>query len=333
MIGSFLEQADIDHWGMKAASLRFFITNNLYHMATTFFDAWKGSEQCIQQLRADGLKEQGWGMSVRFSARSNGLYQLHKWAMPRYVDVAAFIEEHQDRLIDGTFIVIEAEVPEYMGEMLKRPDGTYHAEIVPGTWITSGIEPTDYVDIVGNDVIYAAYQRPRRVLARLAQDEQGEVMMGKFVDRTDPPVDETMAYRIASQLHVTAQHMSALGLPDMMYEFNMNANMRLHIREAKVIDMSHLESVVRHSETTFEIDTYERIDQWNGRTPLYLSVGVEKTTAHRFQELIEKLKGRATRVYVRYGILTHPAILLREAGIQPVSLRSQYTEYEFKFHE
>ncbi len=331
MSGPFLEQSEIDHWGMKAASLRFFIKNNLYHVPTTFFDEWKGSGQCIDQLRASALTEQGWGMSVRFSARSNGLYQLHKWAMPRYEDVAAFIEEHQDRFIDGVFIVIEAEVPEYMGEMLKRSNGTYHVEIVPGTWITSGIEPTDYADVSGDTVRYSGYQHPRRILARLAQDEQGAVVMGKFVDRTDPPVTEETARVIATALYETARQITMLGLPEMMYEFNMNADMRLHVREAKVIDTSALESVVRHSETVFEIDSYERIDQWNGRTPLYLTVGVEKTTAHRFQELIKKLHGRTTRVYVRYGILTHPAILLREAGIQPVSLRSQYTEYEFRF--
>jgi len=316
---------------MKAASLRFFIKNNLYHVPTTFFDTWLGKEQCIAQLRREGLKEQGWGMSVRFSARSNGLYQLHKWAMPLYEDVAAFIEEHQARLSEGVFIVIEAEVPEYMGEILKRSNGTYHAEIVPGTWITSGIEPTDYVDIEAGVVRYFAYQRSRRVLARLAQDEYGAVIMGKFVDRTDPPVDEALAQTIAAQLHEVCQRLTALGLPDMMYEFNMNADMRLHVREAKVIDTSQLESVVRHSETVFEVDTYERIQQWNGRTPLYLTVGVEKSMVHRFQELIQKIKGRTTRVYIRYGILTHPAILLRESGIQPVSLRSQYTEYEFRF--
>ncbi len=327
----FLHPDDVAHWGLKASGLRYLKDVGLYGMNATFVDRFESRAALIAQLIAAGLTEDDLGMSVRFSSRADALYQPHRWALRTYDAVADYIETNKDTLNRGTFIINNTAVPAYMGNLLKRRDGTYHLEMVPGTWITSGVEPTDYGEIRASSIALFVYQQPRRVLGRLEQDERGEFMMGTFVPRTDPPLTQALAKTLAERLVAVAKKLTHLGMPPLLYEFNMNDDLIPHVREVKTIDEDALMSTVSHTGPVYEIDQYEKLASWDGMTPLYLTVGVEKSTAHAFQEFVRTLHGRVSQVYVKYGVLTHPAILLREAGIQPISLRQQYRQYDFTF--
>ena len=303
-------------------------------MAVMFIDSWTNEDDCVRAMKSAGLLEQGQnelGMSIRFSPRSNARYQLHRWALPTYKEAARFLYENKNYFDSGSFIVFDAQIPHFMAEILKRSDGSYHAELVPGTWITSGIEPTDYADIHGGDVVFNAYQRPRRVLARLERQVNNDAVTGTFIPRSDEPLNTEMIKVLARKMVETTQRLTVLSMPDMLYECCLNQDMVVHIKEAKIMNEVDLHATVKRSQDTYEIDAYEKLNGWDGIMPLHITVDVNKKNADMFQKLVCDLKGRVNTVYVKYGLLTHPAIILREAGIQPITLRSQYKEYRFTF--
>lgn len=330
---SFLDPTEIAHWGLKAASMKYFVEHGLHKRRHAFFDSFISKEDIIQKLRAAGFPEYSvssneLGMSVRFSSRTESLYQLHRWAILSLKEVADFIELHQSMFQNGTFIVLETLVPLYQGNFFKRANGDYHLEIVPGTWVTSGIEPTDYAEINGSKIYFFAYQKHRRVCGELQHDERGEVIMGKFVPRVDPPLTEEVIKRLSEIAVKTSQRLTELNLPSLLYEFVLYYDFVPLFKEAKEIDEKLLLNSIKHSVDFYEIDDYEKIKFWDKKTPLYISVGVEKGDANKFQAFVSELRGKVTQVYIKYGMLTHPAIVLREAGIMPISLRSQYKMYQ-----
>ena len=49
-----------------------------------------------------------------------------------------------------------------------------------------------------------------------------------------------------------------------------------------------------------------------------------RSQVEKLLKIIENLKGEVMKVYVKYGLLSHPSILLREAGLKVNKLTEGY---------
>jgi len=65
----------------------------------------------------------------------------------------------------------------------------------------------------------------------------------------------------------------------------------------------------------FPIKNYKDIKKWDKKQKLLLSIDVFRQDKDKFLQLIEEIKPYQKEVFIEYGLLSHPAILLREQGI------------------
>lgn len=76
----------------------------------------------------------------------------------------------------------------------------------------------------------------------------------------------------------------------------------------------------------FPIKSYDDIKKWDKKTDLLLTLTVYRKDKDKFLKLIDEIKKYKNEVYVEYGLLSHPAILLREAGLATKPYLKDYEE-------
>lgn len=81
----------------------------------------------------------------------------------------------------------------------------------------------------------------------------------------------------------------------------------------------------------FKVKKYEDIADWDGQKDLLLTLTVYRADKEKFLRLINNIKPYKKEVFVEYGLLSHPAILLRENGITTNPCISDYEVLTFKF--
>ncbi|QQS39231.1 hypothetical protein IPM62_01280 [Candidatus Woesebacteria bacterium] len=74
----------------------------------------------------------------------------------------------------------------------------------------------------------------------------------------------------------------------------------------------------------FEIKTPHDLVKWDKKTPLLISIPATVDRADALMGVIQEIKKYTRHAYISYGILSHPAILLREAGIAVERKMSNY---------
>lgn len=93
----------------------------------------------------------------------------------------------------------------------------------------------------------------------------------------------------------------------------------LNIRPA-----SDIEFFLRPAKQLFEIKDRNDLDKWNQEDDLVLRLDIGRGEENRLFQIIPRLKNIKRPVYVEFGILSHPAILLRENGICVLPLFKGY---------
>jgi hypothetical protein len=80
----------------------------------------------------------------------------------------------------------------------------------------------------------------------------------------------------------------------------------------------------------FPIKSYDDIKKWDKKSDLLLTLTVYRKDKDKFLKLIDEIKKYKSEVYVEYGLLSHPAILLREVGLATKPYLKDYEEIIIK---
>jgi len=81
----------------------------------------------------------------------------------------------------------------------------------------------------------------------------------------------------------------------------------------------------------FEVERYKDVKKWDHKQNLLLTLNVYREEKNKFLDLINKIKPYKKEIFVEYGLLSHPAILLRESGIATKPYISDYEILTFEF--
>lgn len=81
------------------------------------------------------------------------------------------------------------------------------------------------------------------------------------------------------------------------------------------------------------IEAPEDLSQWDGNGVLLLKINLKRGEEILLKEYVPLLKNTGAKVYVQFGILSHPAILLREMGIQVYPQYALHKKYQFEICE
>lgn len=87
----------------------------------------------------------------------------------------------------------------------------------------------------------------------------------------------------------------------------------LNIRKTKVISGTFIKEGKFHI-----VRSTEDIKYWNRKTPILLQLNVERGNELLITSLIPYLPREQGKLYINFGVLSHPAIILREFGINPI---------------
>lgn len=87
----------------------------------------------------------------------------------------------------------------------------------------------------------------------------------------------------------------------------------LNIRRGNWVDFQ-----VRGVEDMFVVKSVEDLSRWSGDIPLRLQITTERGQENSIVKLAERLSEIDSPVFADFGVLSHPAMVLREYGVHPI---------------
>lgn len=193
-----------------------------------------------------------------------------------------------------------------------------YLQVMPGIWEISTSDGPDIIKEEKGKLTIWRYSKMRS--AKLADEE------GAFYREGRVPFDFDTLLRFHSHLQEYRDRLDLLrqSFSPLCCHFYIDSQNRfsfLNVRDFGSFPINE------DSPTHFYIvNSPTDIDQWDGKKPILFNVRAERENDTPLVSTIRYLAKRGiNKVYVNYGILSHPAILLREAGIQ---VQQSYMLYE-----
>jgi len=114
-------------------------------------------------------------------------------------------------------------------------------------------------------------------------------------------------------------------------EFLISEELKFKPIELQYIDFEEKKLTQMGNENVFELKTPYDLRRWDGKTKLLISIPAAEDRADKLMQVIHKIKDKVDTVFIGYGVLSHPAILLREAGIRVERKLSNYRVLKLKY--
>jgi hypothetical protein len=285
--------------GKKAKSLLVLKQSGLFNKNLLIVPILKEKEMFIDLLKSNGFID-GSEMAVRFSSDSNNINLPRSIILESFNGVYSFIKKNiTDKL---TAIVHDFIIPKIGGVLIKKNNKIY-LEFVNGAWETESAHNCYKTIIFDNKIRIIFDSKPKECLfvnkdkldKRVIQNTQEEVL--DLVRKI---------YSKIKNLHFTE---------GLLYEFIIDYDDSFNAIEFLSLDnFSELEFV--SPDHYFEIKDYKDFDNWDKKTNLLISIHLKRESDEEFLILADKIKRHSDKVYVNYGLCSHPSILLREAGLE-----------------
>lgn len=81
------------------------------------------------------------------------------------------------------------------------------------------------------------------------------------------------------------------------------------------------------------VQSIDDVNRWNGAMPILLRVTVSRGSESALSNLALAIKKRTSTIYVDFGLLSHPAIVMREFGLRVLSTSNTTQSFERKRFE
>lgn len=203
-------------------------------------------------------------------------------------------------------------------------------EHVPGMWESDNTLPPDQIVRTGDQNPEAILYKKERV-AKIAGTERWSVLESK-------PTNAALASAWATKISPIVERLRK--------DFHNNLPLNFHFVEDKEgiwhflnirkgFEISHQKPFIRNHKVC-EISSLDDLINWDRKSILLLKLTTSRGAEKQLLESIEWI-GKFTRVvFVEFGLLSHPAILLREEGIRvlPARLLTQSTgENNYELNE
>jgi hypothetical protein len=309
--------------GLKFCAMGYFVERGLF----------KRNIQLIQDIsleksleKVNSLRIPSCGLTVRLS-RGEEL-GLPRGFFEDRSSLLDFITKHYSK--DAGFIIYDYIQVEFSYEIVIDRE-SWFAEAVPGLWESDNLISPDRLHS-RNGVCRAAISRKWRsgVVCRPS---------GKYRKEYSPVSHQKIRF-LCNKLEGIVSL-----IRDDLYNF---LPLNVHFVEDELGDLNFInlrrsrllsESGSFESKTYFQAKSVLDIDRWNGVEALVLDVPTDRGEE---KSLVGKVISRSIRpfpiIYLSFGLLSHPAIVLRELGFTvrrtPDSLMENnlYEEFYFKVH-
>jgi hypothetical protein len=301
----FAEEPEI---GLKGAAMRFFMQNHLFNKPFALLMPSGSFHEFEGKVRATNF---GTGsITVRFSHGQD-------LGLPRYFarskeEALRFVKEKWNSSWLGivhSFLDVGASFELYVDKRRSL------LESVPGIWESENVLPPDVVELTSQQTTLLRVVSPR--LAKFVFPtgaRKMDVPPRSFEEMADwgtriQPVIDLVKQQLGEHLPLNIHFVQGEG-PEWHF-LNMRRSERL--------------PTIPPSQTDLHIIEHLRdMEHWDGKRALLLRVNIERGQEDLVVSLVPRLKEAACPIYIESGLLSHPAIVLREFGIQPLPLYSTH---------
>jgi hypothetical protein len=190
--------------------------------------------------------------------------------------------------------------------------------VLPGIWEVDTTEPPDIIRDNGGDLSIWRFRQSRKAKYVNSQNS--------FFIKERPPFSFAELKGLYEKLNPYRERLNAIRklfnpLFCHFYEDSQGRFCFINVRNVGKVPINEDSPNIFHI-----IKSHSDIDNWDGSSPILFDVQSERGNDAPLVVAIDSLRAKGIKtVFVNYGILSHPAILLREAGIE---VKQSYTLYE-----
>ena len=304
----------MQQYGIKAASLLYLQELGLFQKKMVVVPKLISEDDFYLLLEKHGFKDTAFG--IRFSPKNPLLGIKSKHNISNWQEGYRFFRDH---LYQGAAIIQEHTDPEYMGT-LHFGEGKITVNLVPGTWASSAWDSCDIMEI-GEKIDYYRYTVEREALYGSAAG---------FVPRKVAPFSLLQVQQFIDLFKSLLSKLEQLAKKGRMLEFIIDKDLHFLGMELKesADDVAFLPK--QASEQLFIIREFSDLASWDKKQDVLISLKLGRDISPSFLPLLSEIKKHKTFVYVKYGLLSHPAILIREQGLETKQYFYDYEQIVFE---
>lgn len=213
---------------------------------------------------------------------------------------------------------------------------SWKIECLPGIWESNNTEPLDEITCTNKNCSAVVYKNFR---TRTSISPSGTYKSEAA------PLSRERIISIASKASVIIDKLridfsDTLPLNIHFVENNLREWIFLNIRKGFASKNSQATPPPKH---LFEAKSLNDFELWDGSAPLLLHFPIKRGDEIKIGNALKKIKNPISRdIYIKFGLLSHPAIIIREYGFNTLPSRKLankhtdkylYDEFKFKLHD
>lgn len=299
--------------GLKGAAMMLFAEIGLFRLPIRFLEPHSSLHRFNDDLKRTDFGDAG--VTVRFSYRDE--LGLPRFLVSSKADVPALLR----RVWKPEWLAIVHSCIEATRSFeLYIAADHWVLEHVPGLWESDNRSSPDVVIDKAGTLQVIRHRGQRHITLLTAA--------GRRVEVAEPePVDTIVQW--AADLRPVAEQLRRrlrLALPlNLHFVTDKGGGWHfLNIRRTHTITADFLQRGEFHV-----VDEVSDLDSWDGRQSILIAATVARGEEATIVRLASELRQRTRTVYVAFGILSHPAIVLRELGIETIPAYASHDVYQF----
>ena len=293
------KNSEINDIGLKANAMKKFQELNLFQNNLLLIEPGKDFEEIEKELKEAKFVKPT--ITIRYSCK-------RELGLPRYFAVN---KEDAYDFIKRTYrsewaIIIHESITVRDSFELYLDEEKCILEHVPGMWESDNKEETDIWIYRNNYITSYTANGIRRARYEDAENQEYKMVL---------PYKEEEIVEIAKEVSSYIQVISQNWLikEGVNFHFVKDDDGRVFFLNHRKI--SRIQDWELRYENLTAIETVEDFDKWKGGSIL-LKINLKRGEEVLLKEYVPFLKKVDAKIYVQFGILSHPAILLREMGIE-----------------
>jgi hypothetical protein len=288
--------------GLKGAAMKFFIENGLFGLNAIFINP--NSSLSFIKNELDKLAKNKQGITIRFSYKNNiGMPRFFAKSVDEAYDIIKTNWKKEWLIIVHDFFIVAHSFELYLDK------NEYLIEHIPGMWESENTLEPDVILNNEDKMKYMRFTKSRK--SKQVFHDSVKIISYKPCTRTQL---KAWNKTIATKIHFLHNKFAPFLPLNFHYVEDENNNLVfLNIRRSSCIKK------ISENKSFFHIvRNITDLNNWDGKQDILLQIPIERGYEKLLEIFVQSLPTNLKNIYIQFGALSHPAIMLRELGLNPI---------------